>query len=134
MRRPIALRLDYDAVLLRRIARESEDPDQVRRLLTLAAIYRGHQPHGGCQSRLCDTASGARLGAAVERARSGGADRSEGAWASVAAERCASRRAGGDGGKRPDRRGARGGPLAGDRFLPVAVGRSHRSAASILPT
>jgi hypothetical protein len=33
-----ALRLDYDAAQLRRIARESEDADQVRRLLALAAI------------------------------------------------------------------------------------------------
>ena len=41
MRQPIALRLDYDAALLRRIARESDDPDQVRRLLTLAVIYDG---------------------------------------------------------------------------------------------
>jgi transposase len=41
MRQPIALRPDYDAALLRRIARGSEDPDQVRRLLTLAVIYDG---------------------------------------------------------------------------------------------
>jgi len=41
MRRPIPLRSDYDAALLRRIARESQDPDQVRRLLTLALIYDG---------------------------------------------------------------------------------------------
>ena len=41
MRRPIPLRLDYDAAQLRRIARESEDADQVRRLLVLAAIYDG---------------------------------------------------------------------------------------------
>jgi putative transposase len=41
MRQPIALRPDYDAALLRLIARESKDPDQVRRLLTLAVIYDG---------------------------------------------------------------------------------------------
>jgi transposase len=41
MRKPIPLRLDYDAALLRRIARESEDAGQVRRLLGLAAIYDG---------------------------------------------------------------------------------------------
>jgi transposase len=41
MRRPIPLRLDYDAAQLRRIARESEDADQVRRLLALALIYDG---------------------------------------------------------------------------------------------
>jgi transposase len=39
MGQPIALRLDYDAARLRRIARESEDADQVRRLLALAVIY-----------------------------------------------------------------------------------------------
>src|SRR6201996_823681 len=41
MRRPIPLRSDYNAAMLRRIARESQDPDQVRRLLTLAMIYDG---------------------------------------------------------------------------------------------
>jgi transposase len=42
MRQPLALRLDYDAVGLRRIARESADADQVRRLLALAVIYEGN--------------------------------------------------------------------------------------------
>lgn len=41
MRKPIPLRPDYDAALLRQIARESEDAHQVRRLLALAAIYDG---------------------------------------------------------------------------------------------
>src|ERR1700755_3308248 len=41
MRQPIPLRPDYDATRLRRIARESEDADQVRRLLALAVIYDG---------------------------------------------------------------------------------------------
>jgi transposase len=41
MRKPIPLRRDYDAALLCRIARESEDAHQVRRLLALAAIYDG---------------------------------------------------------------------------------------------
>ena len=41
MRQPIPLRPDYDAALLRRLARESKDPDQVRRLMTLAMIYDG---------------------------------------------------------------------------------------------
>ena len=39
MGQPIALRLDYDAARLRRIARKSEDAAQVRRLLALAVIY-----------------------------------------------------------------------------------------------
>ena len=41
MRQPIPLRPDYDATRLRRIARESEDADQVRLLLALAVIYDG---------------------------------------------------------------------------------------------
>jgi transposase len=41
MRKPIPLRLDYNATRLRRIARESEDGNQVRRLLALAVIYDG---------------------------------------------------------------------------------------------
>jgi len=41
MREPIALRAHYDAALLRGLARESKDPDQVRRLLALAVIYDG---------------------------------------------------------------------------------------------
>ena len=38
---PLALRADYNAAHLRRCGRESEDADQVRRLLALAAIYDG---------------------------------------------------------------------------------------------
>ena len=38
MGRPIPLRPDYDAAQLRRIARDSKDADQVRRLLALALI------------------------------------------------------------------------------------------------
>jgi transposase len=41
MGQPIPLRPDYDAAQLRWIARESEDADQVRRLLALAVIYEG---------------------------------------------------------------------------------------------
>jgi hypothetical protein len=37
----IALRDDYDAVELRRLAKVSRDPRQVRRLLALAAVYDG---------------------------------------------------------------------------------------------
>jgi hypothetical protein len=41
MRQPIPLRADYHALRLRRIARGSDDADQVRRLLALAVIYDG---------------------------------------------------------------------------------------------
>ena len=37
----IALRDDYDAARLRQAARDSDDADQVRRLLALAAVYDG---------------------------------------------------------------------------------------------
>src|ERR1700759_2589241 len=38
---PVALRDDYEAARLRQAARDSDDADQVRRLLALAAIYDG---------------------------------------------------------------------------------------------
>src|SRR3954452_21624058 len=38
---PVALRQDYDAARLRQAARDSDDADQVRRLLAVAAIYDG---------------------------------------------------------------------------------------------
>src|SRR5271165_3230099 len=38
---PIPLRPDFDATSLRFLARESEDANQVRRLLALAAVYDG---------------------------------------------------------------------------------------------
>ena len=41
MAAPIALRSDYDAKALRRLAKGSKDADQTRRLLALAAIYDG---------------------------------------------------------------------------------------------
>ena len=41
MAAPIRLRSDFDASGLRGLARRSQDPDQTRRLLALAAIYEG---------------------------------------------------------------------------------------------
>ena len=38
---PVALRSDYDATRLRRLARRAKDGPQTRRLLALAAIYHG---------------------------------------------------------------------------------------------
>lgn len=38
---PIPLRDDYDAAMLRRLAKEAEDANQTRRLLALALIYDG---------------------------------------------------------------------------------------------
>lgn len=37
----VRLRVDYDAAQVRRVARTAEDPDQVRRLLAIAAVYDG---------------------------------------------------------------------------------------------
>ena len=42
MAAPIPLRSDFNAATLRSIAKHSRDPDQIRRLLALAAIYDGH--------------------------------------------------------------------------------------------
>jgi transposase len=41
MAAPIPLRPDFNATLLRNLARQSRDPDQTRRLLALAEIYDG---------------------------------------------------------------------------------------------
>jgi hypothetical protein len=41
MAAPIPLRPDFDAPLLRKLARRSRNPDQIRRLLALAEIYDG---------------------------------------------------------------------------------------------
>jgi hypothetical protein len=38
---PVPLRGDFDALQLRRLARQTKDGPQARRLLTLAAIYDG---------------------------------------------------------------------------------------------
>jgi transposase len=41
MSTPVPLRLDFDAIGLRMLARRSRDPDQTRRFLALAEIYDG---------------------------------------------------------------------------------------------
>lgn len=45
----IQLRSDYDAVQLRRIAQGSKDTRQVRRLLSLAAVYDGMSRAGAAK-------------------------------------------------------------------------------------
>jgi transposase len=47
----VRLREDYDAGVLRRLARTAQDPKQVRRLLALAGVYDG-----------ADRATAARIG------------------------------------------------------------------------
>jgi len=49
MAAPVPLRNDYDATALRRLARSSQDPGQVRRLLALAAIYDGEARSAAAQ-------------------------------------------------------------------------------------
>ncbi len=41
MAAPVPLRPDFDGVALRILAKQSRDPDQIRRLLALATIYEG---------------------------------------------------------------------------------------------
>src|SRR6202035_3516365 len=106
MRKPIALRTDFDAASLRRIARESEDADQVRRLLALAVIY-----EGGSRTEAAEV-GGVTLQVVrdwvlrVQRAWPRGSDRPQGTWTAVTSERRTSRRAGGDGRERSDPRRA----------------------------
>lgn len=56
MAAPVPLRSNYDAAALRRLARSSHDPGQVRRLLALAAIYEGERRRSaGSACRPCAT-------------------------------------------------------------------------------
>jgi transposase len=49
MSAPVPLRPDFDAALLRRLARQSGDPNQTRRLLALAEIYDGGRRSGAAR-------------------------------------------------------------------------------------
>ena len=46
----IALRDDYESAQLRELARQSEDADQVRRLLALALVYDGGSRSAGARA------------------------------------------------------------------------------------
>ena len=46
----IALRGDYESAQLRELARQSEDADQVRRLLALALVYDGGSRSAGARA------------------------------------------------------------------------------------
>ena len=59
---PIPLRGDFDAARLRLAARESEDADQVRRLLALAAIYDGASRTEAAEDRRRDAARSCGIG------------------------------------------------------------------------
>ena len=68
----IALRDDYDSIQLRCLAKRSLDPRQVRRLLSLAAVYDGMSRTEGRESRRHGSSELARLGASLQRGRAGG--------------------------------------------------------------
>ena len=122
MREPVALQLDYDAVHLRRIARESEDADQVQRLLALAVIY-----EGGSRTQAAEV-GGVTLQVVrdwVLRFNADGpprSDRPQGSRPAVTAKRITASRARSDGGDRCDPGGAWRGPLADHRSLSVGLG------------
>ena len=135
MRQPIPLRPDHDAARLRRIARESEDADQVRRLLALAVIY-----DGGSRTEAAEVG-----GVTLQMVRDwvlrfnaqgpdGLIDRKAPGQPSRA-ERRAPCRAGGDGRERPDPGRAWRGPLADHRSVPMDLGgiRDQRVEADAEP-
>ena len=99
MASPARLRDDYSGDELRRLARESGDAKQVRRLLALAAIRDGQSRSEAARIGGVGAADRARLGGALQRRGTGGADRSQGAG------QAADARAGGARGARPGSRG-----------------------------
>ena len=127
---PIPLRLDYDAARVRMVARESQNANQVRRLLALAAIYDGRQRAeaagiGGVTLQIvrdwvlrfnADGPDGL-----IDRKAPGQPSRLNGG---------ASGGAGRGDRERADPGGARRGALADRRSVPVVVGASSRSAIS----
>ena len=66
---PIPLRPDFDATHLRLLARESEDANQVRRLLSLAAIYDGATRTEAAGIGGVTLSGHPRLGAEIQRGR-----------------------------------------------------------------
>jgi hypothetical protein len=80
MRPPVRLREDYDARQLRALAKASRDANQTRRLLALAAIYKGGSRReaatiGGVGVQPFDKLRSAGLGAGLQRGGFAGADR-----------------------------------------------------------
>ena len=59
MAAPVPLRPDFDAAALRTLAKQSRDPDQIRRLLALAMIYDG-QPRSDAARSGCVTLQSVR--------------------------------------------------------------------------
>src|ERR1700726_4060573 len=141
----IGVRGDYNAARLRELAKRSDDANQTRRLLALAAIYDGGSrteaarigggwvqtgrgwgvgfqaegPPGG-EDRRGWAADGAGLGAGLQRRGTAGVGEWQGAWQQAAAHPGAPAGAAADRRERPDPGGSRRGALAADR--PGAMG------------
>jgi len=122
MLKPIPLRPDHDAALLRRIARGAADAVQVRRLLALAAIY-----DGGSRTQAA-AVGGVTLQVVRDWVLRFNADGPDGLIDRKAPGKPsllsdAPGRAGGNGRARPDPGSAWRGPLADHRSLPMDPGR-----------
>ena len=71
MAAPIDLRSDFDSVSLRRLAKRTRDATQSRRLLALAEVYDGGSRTDASTDRRRRSADHSRLGAALQRPRTG---------------------------------------------------------------
>ena len=98
----IPLRTDYDAVQARALARKATDPNQVRRLLAIAAVYDGMNRRDAAAVGGMDRQSPARLGVPVQSGRPRGPARPQISRRGSAAD------GGGEGGVGGDRRGGAG--------------------------
>ena len=95
MAAPIDLRNDFDSVSLRRLAKRTRDATQSRRLLALAEVYDWWQQDGCVADRRRRSADHSRLGAALQRPRTGRAGRWEVTGRTLEAQRRSPPRTGG---------------------------------------
>lgn len=79
----ISLRSDYDGDGLRRLARQTRDAHQARRLLALASIYDGGSRANARIGSVTVQIVRARLGVALQRTRSRRAGQREGSGAEL---------------------------------------------------
>ena len=87
MASPIALRGDFDGPGLRRLAKQSKDAAQARRLLALAEIYDGGSRTDAARIGGVTLQIAAGLGAALQQAWSRGTYQRQGAGEPPQAER-----------------------------------------------
>ena len=124
----LRLREDYDAQHIRALAKASRDAKQTRRLLALAAIYKGASRAaaaaiGGVARQPFDKLRSAQVGGGLQRAWALGASRRQGAGQPTAAQPRAARSAQADHRGRPQSGGGRGGALASHRSGTVGLCR-----------